>query len=642
MTKHFAAIKRGFTLIEVILVLAILAILFLAVYSTLSPQIQTAKARDVARQSHLQSIYNALLVYYLDYGSFPPPFSISSETEFSSDMGEKWIPGLSDAYLRIHPKDPRQASKALMLTEIASLLRANSYAQTTQTEGTTFIKSAGGPRTEDSPAVMATADGGFITASTSSSYEINGDTLVTKYDQSGNIQWSKTVGGAQYEGRPTITQTSDGGYVFIVSSSSFSAEGGMLMVKFDPAGNVIWSKASGPKSPNIMPRRVVAMSDGGYVVSGYYNSSSGWESFLARFNNDGNAIWANSAGTPPRGYAEPSEEPLSMAKTSDGGFIISGVSHSDINLHEFYIAKFNETGNLFWAKITPMPGFQRATSVIDTGDGYLVSGAYSLGDPATGIDLLLVKFDTSGNLVWAKIAHVNSSRIDLGEQNTATAVTENGYVIATRIGSIPALLKLNPDGSLNWAKTYNVYGSTKSISKAADGGFVIAGEDFSKPPWSAYADTLVIKTDQNGLVQDCDKVSSTSLSITPITPIVEDLLFTETARSFNTAPVSPRVISRTLTETIFCAATLPQPTVTPGGGIPGGPGLPEPSVAPPPTACGHKKRVYCYIVSPDRTNFVLWAQLENPSDKDVSEHSVSTCSDITPPSPDFNYCLRPN
>lgn len=68
----FTLHKKGFTLIEVLLVIAILAILASIVIVAINPAKQFASARDAQRQSDVYSILNALHQYALDNeGSFP-------------------------------------------------------------------------------------------------------------------------------------------------------------------------------------------------------------------------------------------------------------------------------------------------------------------------------------------------------------------------------------------------------------------------------------------------------------------------------------------------------------------------------------------------------------------------------------------
>lgn len=63
--------------------------------------------------------------------------------------------------------------------------------------------------------------------------------------------------------------------------------------------------------------------------------------------------------------------------------------------------------------------------------------------------------------------------------------------------------------------------------------------------------------------------------------------------------------------------------------------------------CDNKSAIYCYRVSLDRKNFILWAQLENLNDPDIydSPADTATCNDndttTVPPLGNFlNYCIR--
>ncbi len=55
--------------------------------------------------------------------------------------------------------------------------------------------------------------------------------------------------------------------------------------------------------------------------------------------------------------------------------------------------------------------------------------------------------------------------------------------------------------------------------------------------------------------------------------------------------------------------------------------------------CQNKKNIYCYIVNTDRSSFVIWAQLDNTSDPQISTNPGALCT-LSPPDPNFNYCVE--
>ena len=70
--------KKGFTLVEILVVIVILGILAVLTLTTLSPSFFFGKGRDTRRQSDLQSVRGALEQYYLDNGRVYPNVAYSS------------------------------------------------------------------------------------------------------------------------------------------------------------------------------------------------------------------------------------------------------------------------------------------------------------------------------------------------------------------------------------------------------------------------------------------------------------------------------------------------------------------------------------------------------------------------------------
>jgi prepilin-type N-terminal cleavage/methylation domain-containing protein len=105
--------KGGFTLIEVLLVIAILSILAAIVVIAVNPARQLAQARDAQRQSDVFAILNAVHQYSLDNsGSFPE--GITTDDQEICRTGSVSCEGLVDLsvltdderYLITVPIDP--------------------------------------------------------------------------------------------------------------------------------------------------------------------------------------------------------------------------------------------------------------------------------------------------------------------------------------------------------------------------------------------------------------------------------------------------------------------------------------------------------------------------------------------------------
>lgn len=139
----------------------------------------------------------------------------------------------------------------------------------------------GGTQFETGNSILETKNGGYMVAGTASS--VNGDVTglhglvgttdawIIRLSPTGETEWQKTYGGVGDERATCIEETGDGEYVFVGSSTTFSAGGNITtipaktwIVKIKPANDISWQLALNEGYNNC----IRPTSDNGYILSG--------------------------------------------------------------------------------------------------------------------------------------------------------------------------------------------------------------------------------------------------------------------------------------------------------------------------------------------------------------------------------------
>jgi len=256
-------------------------------------------------------------------------------------------------------------------------------------------KSLGGSGTDMATSIQQTADGGYIVAgySNSNDGDVTGnhgdhDYWIVKLNNAGIIQWQKSLGGSGYDCANSVQQTADGGY--IVAGFSISNNGDVTgnhgidywIVKLNNTGIIQWQRTLGGGGDD-QANSVQQTADGGYIVAGLSRSNNGdvtgnhggADYWIVKLNNAGNIQWQKSLGGSGYDYA------TSIQQTADGGYIVAGNSNSnngDVTGNhggtDYWIVKLNNAGIIQWQKSLGGSVHDYARSVQQTADGgYIVA-----------------------------------------------------------------------------------------------------------------------------------------------------------------------------------------------------------------------------------------------------------------------------
>ncbi|MBW8051179.1 MAG: T9SS type B sorting domain-containing protein [Cytophagales bacterium] len=171
---------------------------------------------------------------------------------------------------------------------------ADVYLIRTNADGDTlWTRSFGGSTgDEEGYEVHQTGDGGYIISGYTSSFGAgNDDIYLIKADPVGNLSWSKTYGGAEFEYGLSVVQNNSGGYVVTGNFNSFGATTvDVYLLRTDPAGNMIGNmKSFGSGSGDDFSSSIKQTADGGYIIAGYSQSfgAGGFDVFLIKADSTG-------------------------------------------------------------------------------------------------------------------------------------------------------------------------------------------------------------------------------------------------------------------------------------------------------------------------------------------------------------------
>lgn len=146
--------------------------------------------------------------------------------------------------------------------------------------------------------IIQTTDGGYAMSGTTASFGVGYiDIYVVKLDNNGAFQWGKTFGGSNYDYGYSIIQTTDGGYAVAGTTNSFGAGNyDAYILKLDGRGNLQWSKTVGGANDDDF-LSIKQTPDGGYVAAGHTNSFGEGNSdiFVVKFDGAGNTCGNSSS-----------------------------------------------------------------------------------------------------------------------------------------------------------------------------------------------------------------------------------------------------------------------------------------------------------------------------------------------------------
>jgi hypothetical protein len=343
----------------------------------------------------------------------------------------------------------------------------------------------GGTDQDEANEVAFAADGNVYVAGTTVSADGDRDAFLLKYGPDRELVWERTYGtpaspsGFDDEFVAGLAVGSDGA---VYVTGQFGT-GVLFLAKFSPAGDLLWDSTWGENGTigtgaTIDAAGNVYVSGLSFVINGGANDT---EALLIKFEPDGDVAWARAWGG--AGF----DAARAVAAGPDGIYITGDTNSFFAN--DAFLVKFDFDGNVAWERDWGVDGIQAPFTGLTTAFGIAADGTgnvYITGNASdTGHrkNIVLVKFNASGTLVWERIGGPgfgNGADVAVSPDNTAVFVS--GNILADDpdlFGGHAFVAEFTADGKAKkantWGGSLNDSASAESVIVNSSGLVVTAG-----------------------------------------------------------------------------------------------------------------------------------------------------------------------
>lgn len=318
------------------------------------------------------------------------------------------------------------------------------------------------------------------------------------------VSFQDIMGGPLADQPVCIKQTPDCGY--IVSGRTYSFGTGAFegfLAKLDQTGSMLWFNTYGDASDDSHFWDVIPVSNG-YVAAGYRGASNIGGPFIIKTDLNGNLIWQQQIRFTSGGGAI-SGSVKELVELSNGDLALSGtVMHSNFNTTGQTMLRLNGiTGALIWQRVAQVNNYEGSDGIIRVGGDHLVQAGHSR---STGVssglyDMVLTKRDINGNLIWSKNYGGPQNEylqdlVKLPDQGFLCVGYTEGFSSTV---SDMVIMRTDSSGNLIWTKQYGRPAADQAtkIVAGCNGKYYVLGPSRTSGMGN---DALLLQIDINGNV----------------------------------------------------------------------------------------------------------------------------------------------
>lgn len=222
-------------------------------------------------------------------------------------------------------------------------------------------------------------------------YTLSGEMLLAKYDTSGTLAWQRIVGGATRtaadEGFAVATDSSGNIYITGRSQSYADNSNEAPLIKYDSSGNVVWSRTLGTSGQNDYGYAITVDSSDNIYIVGTSNS----EIYTAKYNASGTLQWQRKFTGSGEGYG--------VATDSENNvYTVGRTSAAGAGSTDAFLSKHDSSGTIVYQRVLGTTVGDQFTSIsIGTNDVVYVTGS-GAGAATGNNDIYLASLPNDGSL----------------------------------------------------------------------------------------------------------------------------------------------------------------------------------------------------------------------------------------------------
>lgn len=334
-------------------------------------------------------------------------------------------------------------------------------------------------------------------------------------------------------------------------TNSFSGVEDMFVAKYGPTGNIIWAKKSTGSTDIDRGSSICSDASGNTYVGGHFQGASiglgstlnntgavgTADMFITKLDASGNFLWARKGG------GINSDGCSAVACDPSGNVYVTGMFQGPaayfgtytLTTNGWYIAKYNSSGTIQWAK--DVPASVRSMAADGSGNLYMAGdflassitlGSTTLNNTNSFSEVFLAKMDgTTGNYIWAKsgsgdrddfcedIVLDGSGNVFVTGNYDGNSITIGSSVLANALNGTDDFFaaKYDSNGNPLWGRRIGGTASDRGQTLSTDavgnvyvGGYyynssiTIGTTTLTNSGSTTYANPFVVKYDPSGSV----------------------------------------------------------------------------------------------------------------------------------------------